>query len=66
MDNLKVEKFIIAKKPVVVISVEAWHVIEDKLEEREILLSRTLAKNIKKARDEKERGKVVSFEKIAG
>jgi len=49
-----VEKIIkIGQKPVVVLSLEDWEDLKDKLEELEILSSQFLRNKVKKARSEK-------------
>lgn len=51
LKNTQVKK--IGRTPVVILSLDAWKKIEDKLEDLEMLQSKTLRKKITKARKEK-------------
>lgn len=52
----------IGKTPVVVLPMKEWREIEDSLEDLEMYTSKTLAKDIAKARREVKRGETFSIE----
>jgi len=53
-----------SKKPAVLVPLETWTTIEDLLEDFEATQSKTLRRRIAKARIEKQKGKVHSFDHL--
>ncbi len=54
----------IGKAPVVVLPLEFWQKIEERLEDLEMINSCRLRKEIAEAREEVKKGKVVPFDKL--
>lgn len=62
--TLTYQKTKIGKEPVVVVSVEQWKKIEEALEDLAMYLSKKLQHNIRKARSEVRKGRVLTFEEV--
>lgn len=64
IDKIKPQK--IGKTPVVVLSLEKWHEIEDALEEYTLMTSPSYLKSVQKAREDLKRGRVYEFNAKTG